>query len=111
MFADRPISCLSVIDLLGLWMTTCLDSSGLEIGVRERNGRELCGAHGGLLLSPGRKSVVMGTHVIIGVGEDDGPRISDPLVELAIRLDDWVPSIVNTHPDLTNGSVGLYRQL
>ena len=91
-------------------MTTCLDASGLEIGVRERHGRELGGAHGGLLVSPGRRSVVMGTHVIIGVGEDDSPRISDPLVELDIRLDDWVPGLVDTHPDLTDGSVGLYRQ-
>lgn len=53
----------------------------------------------------------MGTHVIIGVGEDDSPRLSDPLVELDIRLDDWVPGLVDTHPDLTNRSVGLYRQL
>jgi len=45
------------------------------------------------------------------VGEDDGPRISDPLVELDIRLDDWVSGLVDTHPDLTDGSVGLYRQL
>lgn len=75
------MSCLSVIGLLGL-LTTCLDASGLEIGVGERDGRELGGAHGGLLVSPGRRSRVLKTHVIIGMREDDGPRISDPLVEL-----------------------------
>jgi hypothetical protein len=48
-------------------------------------------------------------HVIIGVGEDDGPRVSDPFVELSLAT----PLVLQgycTHPNLTDGSIGLSRQ-
>jgi hypothetical protein len=48
------------------------------------------------------------TYVVVGVGEDDGPRITDPLVELLISHRPMVWIVNSTHPDLTDGSVGLF---
>lgn len=71
-----------------------LDASRLEVGVGERDSGELGGAHGRLDRSaqnPARSLKQFTAHVVIRVGEEDGPGVTDPLVE----------------SDLANGSVGL----
>jgi len=61
-----------------------LDSSGLEVGVGERDGGKLGGTDGSLDISDILQVRGIDTYVVIGVGEDDGPRVSDPFVELEL---------------------------